>query len=636
MAFEDLKIFKLNRIKYNELWDDAVKWIKDCYNYTEEQFTLASPFYQLLTVILHLGRMIFYYIEDSITGLNIRTAYRPDQIKGLATLTGHRPCRATAARGAVKLTYKDNGNMNLNGQICYIPNKTQITSYINGCQYVLLFGADTAKMTMSAGNYLDCTIVQGKIKYQTVTGTGEPLQSFNFSEKNFAEIDEYFVNVYVNGTSWQTVTSIVDAGYNQPCVVIKTAQTTGIDIFFGNGDMGAIPPQGSVILVEYVVTDGVIGNLAQENAGKPEAWKIEGVGYLPNNTSFQLDECFSITATTDVIFGASSEDISLTQRLAPYASRAMVLANEVNYICFFKRMNLFSTVEIIKGYATRESNSNAIIQQNQAYSAYQKALDEWAASVDMEGESSYNSQELYKVVEKTLADYQAASVRADNTYYLDNTVYILLIPDINKRMSSTSNYFTCDESLFQMSKAEQDNVLDFIETSGQRIITVENRLISPKIVRFAINAQVKLWNNYSAESVYSDCLTRISNYLCSYVRKDILPVSDIIGILENVEGIDSVKVWFDADQENEKVYGPNNYGIDAYGDVILYRTYNDYYGNNVQVRDLLPLFRGGFTSPEGIEYSSQQSNNWTSAFNMNVVGTTTTSRLQIEKYTALT
>ena len=74
----DLKIFKLNRLKYEELWSDAITWVKKTYNTTAEQFTMASPFAQLLSVILHLGRMVFYYIEHAITGLNIKTAFRPD------------------------------------------------------------------------------------------------------------------------------------------------------------------------------------------------------------------------------------------------------------------------------------------------------------------------------------------------------------------------------------------------------------------------------------------------------------------------------------------------------------------------------------------------------------------------------
>ena len=96
----NIKIFSLNRIRYEELWEDALAYVKKTYQEASRKFNSSSPFAQLLSVVLHLGRMILYYIEDSITGLNIRTAWRPEQIRGLATLTGHNPGRSIAARCA--------------------------------------------------------------------------------------------------------------------------------------------------------------------------------------------------------------------------------------------------------------------------------------------------------------------------------------------------------------------------------------------------------------------------------------------------------------------------------------------------------------------------------------------------------
>ncbi|MBO6273854.1 hypothetical protein J6O48_13940 [bacterium] len=88
--------------------------------------------------------MILYYIEDSITGLNIKSAYRPDQIRGLARLSGHNAGRAISARGAIKLIYKDTGNMDLNNNVMFIPNKIKILSAYTGMTYTVLFGADSA------------------------------------------------------------------------------------------------------------------------------------------------------------------------------------------------------------------------------------------------------------------------------------------------------------------------------------------------------------------------------------------------------------------------------------------------------------------------------------------------------------
>jgi len=223
---------------------------------------------------------------------------------------------------------------------------------------------------------------------------------------------------------------------------------------------------------------------------------------------------------------------------------------------------------------------------------------------------------------------QIAARRVDDTDMPDNSVYLLLIPDIKKRISSSDNYFTCNESLFTLTEDEQYNILQMIEDSGQKIITMENRILEPKMPRFSINADVKLWEGYNKDSVYAACLKAISDYLLQQTRKDMIPLSDLTAILEGIDGIDSVRVWFDADVNNQEIYQKAGfYGIDDFGDVVLTRTYTGSNGNTRDVRDILPLFRGGFTSPDGVEYSDSQSNEWLSAFNMNVTSYTRRTRL---------
>ena len=191
------------------------------------------------------------------------------------------------------------------------------------------------------------------LKYQRVTSNGRQFQSFNISERNYREIEQYFINVYVNNEAWTIVDSILDMSYNQKAVMVRTGLTSGIDIFFGNGDFGKIPDDGSMILVEYVVSDGIGGNAQatyMNNADNP--WKFSGVGYMEDNSTVQLNGNFSIELVADLIFGASSEDIGLTQLIAPHTSRAFVLANETNYKYFLQRTGIFSSVEIIKGYSS--------------------------------------------------------------------------------------------------------------------------------------------------------------------------------------------------------------------------------------------------------------------------------------------
>ena len=222
----------------------------------------------------------------------------------------------------------------------------------------------------------------------------------------------------------------------------------------------------------------------------------------------------------------------------------------------------------------------------------------------------------------------SAQDKVEDTDMPDNTVYLMLIPDIKKRLTTSVNYFTCNESLFTLTSDEQYNILQLIENSGQKIITMENRILEPKLPRFAINADVKIWEGHNIQSIYSDCLDRLSQYLINNTRKDIIPVSDITSLFEAVEGVDSVRVWFDADVENSEIYQQEKfYGIDELGDVVLTRSYTNANGMTRRVRDILPLFRGGFTSPEGVEYSDTQSLDYLSAFNLNVISYTKNTRL---------
>ena len=76
--------------------------------------------------------------------------------------------------------------------------------------------------------------------------------------------------------------------------------------------------------------------------------------------------------------------------------------------------------------------------------------------------------------------------------------------------------------------------------------------------------------------------------------------------------------------------------MDEYGDIVLTRGFQDMNGNTKDVRDILPILRGGFTSPEGVVYSNIQSYESLSGFNMSLVEYTTNNKLTLENYKALT
>lgn len=596
----DFKIFNTNKITFAGMMDDVQTYLKNLYNMKDEEFTVSSPFMQIINVVLNLGRMILFYIENIITELNINTAYHERSVRGLATLTGHIPSTGIASRGALYMSY--NMSSKYLGKTIIIDNFSKIQNTGTGFTYVMVLPEKQMRIQVGTNDSkIEIPIIQGDIKYQQATGTGEALQSFNFANKGLNYVDNFFMNVYVNNQRWYNVSSLLDMSYGQKCCVIRPSLNGGVDVFFGTGVNGRIPEEGASIVFEYISCVGVEGNIYDNNGDG--YWTFSDTAYTSDGEYVDLNEIYTISTSTEILFGTNAENINLTRQLAPYMSRSFVLANATNYKYFLTKLNIFSVIDVFSGFGTAEDVKIDVEYAN-AKEKYSSVKESYIAQVNLTGKDSTQAEELYNEVKAAQNDMEVLKSKVDDAKLDDNVIYLYLVPDITKRISSSENYFTCSKDRFILSDDEKNGILNLIEDSGQKILTVENKILDPVFVNFAINIFIQMWSNYSLGTVKSSIISAVSDYLISNTRRDRIPVSDIIRTVESVNGVDSVSVYFDADKNNSTYYGTNNYGIDEYGDIILYRNITDKLGNTLKVNDLLPLFRGGFTSYNGVEYST--------------------------------
>ena len=614
-------LFNTSRIRMSELYQDALDFIKGTYGDLNQYFTMASPMGQLLQVILNYGRMILFYIEDSVTELNIKTASRPQSIKGLASLTGHNPSRAMAARGTLTLSY--NGQkLPTYANIISIPNYTQINNNQNGLTYTAVLSGEEAHLDLTVvANSLEVNIVQGKLEYQQATGTGDPLQSFNFQNKKGATIDNYFINIFVDGVKWTLMDSILDMTLDQQSVIVKTGQTGGIDVFFGNGYNGAVPRMGATILVEYLITDGDLGNINSMSADSTTIWKFITKGFALTGEEVDLNKYINISVKNEIMFGAQEEPLYLTRLLAPKTSRSFVLANQNNYIYFLRKLNMFTLIDAIPGFLTLE-DKYSLDKYNSAKTSYEKTSTEYRNLI-----ATYGVTSTLAVAKKTELDNAQQQLyyytqKLEDQKQDDNTVYLFLIPDVNKRIPSGQNYYNCSESAFSLSSTEKLAILDLIEQSGQRVLTVDNVILDLKYPKFVLNVSLILWEGTNYDNARQLIISKTSDYFLKNTRRDRIPVSDLIKIIEDIEGIDSVNVWFDADERNMNEVYKTHYGIDDYGDIILERYVKDAFGKDVPVKDVYPLIRGGFTNASGVYYENSLEKSKLSSLNLQVRGYT--------------
>lgn len=527
----ELNMFKLNRIRFGEMYEDAKTYLQDVYDQDDQVFSIASPFGQLLNVIIDLGQLMFYYIEDSITELNMSTATRESSIKGIARLTGHNPVRSIAASGSVKITYAQ--DVDMYGSTLIIPNGTRISCNENNMMYILDLPSEDIRIEMQPRSFIYANVKQGMLEKSIVyTGTGDPLQSFNVVSPSGREIDMEDVHVYVNSEEWKIYDSLYDMSKDTKGCLVKTSLTDGIDIFFGNGYYGKIPAYGDAVTLEFLTTAGSAGNITNYESC---TFKFEDTCYDLQGNEVDVRDALSVVAETPISFGTDSEPTYLTKLLAPRMSRSFVLANAEHYIYFLEKFNYFSYID---AFCTFDNTTE------------EDALD-------------------------------------------DNVVYMVLVPDINKRKDSSDNYFTVNKRAFSLTEEEMNKIYDVIEKSGMKMLNVVNKILQPTLRQYALNISIRMFSGYSEELIRSQIISKVSEYLLSNQRRDRLPKSDIIAIVEAIDGIDSVNVWFvSQDYENYVRYGsssgrPLSETFDDFGDIILQK-------------DEIALIRGGWEDRKGV------------------------------------
>lgn len=483
----EFKFLSTTRIKTNEMISDTRSYISRLYGRTGALFTAASPFSQILDVLSEISKLILYYIQDATVEQNILTAQQPESIYGLARLSGHDSFRGSAANGEIKLRLSANQFQatNIAGDSINIPNNTTIKSNTNGQQYVLRTNKESFKLEKNSSDYVYVPVIQGSLETQTVTGTGESLQSFNIKIKGNS--DHNHVKVFVNSEIWTKYDSLYDMKLNTKGYLIKTGISGGLDIYFGNGSFGEIPVSGSSIEIEYLINQGVNGNLT---GSKDLTFKFDTMGYDSLGNEFDLNEILESSFTVAPVMGSNPESTELTKLIAPLQSHSFVLATPNNYEHFLSRYGMFSYLD------------------------------------------AYNTTD-------------------DGYLDDDNVIYLFMLPDTKKKLSKNKDYFNLELDEFFFSSDEKNGILGLLENSGQQMVTTEVSIVEPVVQYFRMDVKVRYFEGYNKQTLYSEIRGKISDYLINITRRDRLPKSDIIALLEGVGGIDSVNIRFTSKTEEE-------------------------------------------------------------------------------------
>jgi len=533
-------IFQKNNILIRGLLNTTYNFLQKTYNQSRNVFTTASAWGQILFVLENLSQLILYFIEDSITELNIYEATRDYSVRSLARIAGYDPARAMAAQGEIAVSWNLK-SADVGGGAVIIQENTRIQCEQNGLAYTLMINGPRVKVALTRGTAFKFKTIQGAFSTTTFTGTGNALQSFNVPVKGGVFLDQFNVKVSINDNKWKQYSSLYDIPLEGEGYLVMSGINEGIDIYFGNSNFGKVPPPGSFIKVEYLQTSGSLGNL-RSTATSKITYKFLDQGTDLFGKAVNLNDYLQIVNTVDPSFGADEEPIAITRLAAPKTSRAFVFANAANYEIYLQKFNIFSQI--------------------QAFSTFD---DEY------------------------LDD--------------DNVVYLYLVPDVTIGLTSNEDYFSIPLSSFLLTSAQKLAILNLLEDSGSMIATTVVKIVEPRISRYVGNAIITVFEGFDPEIIKDKIQSMISTYFINLKRRDKIPRSDMIALIESIPGVDSVSFYF-VGQENEAYHAtidslPNtsvselntNIGFDEFGDIIIGRGelvvirggWNDRYGSFYEV-----------------------------------------------------
>ena len=403
-------------IRFSDIKGQIEDFLKGEYSKASILFSSASPYGQILGVIENLHQLSFLYLKNSINTHDISLPNSTNKriIRNAAITAGHIPGRAISASGTLKFSLKTNLELEKDvpgGKITF-SNRINIKNKTNSLDYSFNIGTEKVTHKITPNYIFFVPIIQGKWVTKTFTGQGTSMQSFSSNETGQKDIDNFNVEVLVNGELWSIKKHIYEMIPNESAVVVRTGYVGVIDIIFGNGGFGAMPPIGSTIDISYLKTDGSIGNIFRRTLND---WSFVDSIVDGNGMSIDTDKIFNIEIYNDITFGADGETLEFTKSILPISSNNFVLALPQQYAYQIKKLGVFSHVNAYEKSGTIfiavVPNINLFKNQNSDYFTIDKSaftLDTYEKSkVDNYLRTSGVIQltRKYKIVNPTLSYY---------------------------------------------------------------------------------------------------------------------------------------------------------------------------------------------------------------------------------------
>lgn len=342
---------KFVELSFNNIKLEIERYLREEHNKASVLYSPASPYGQILFVLQNLHQLSFLYLKNSINQFDLSepNSLNESIIRNAAIFAGHIPGRNISSTGNLRLTVKPGIDLEKElqgGKVTFL-NKSLLKNKTNSLDYSLNIGQDKVTYIVNNNTQIFIPIIQGKSRTTTFTGTGNPNQTFQVALTGRQDVENFNVEVLVNGSFWTIKKHLYELFPNEEACVVRTGFNGGIDIIFGNSGFGAIPPIGANISVTYLVSDGADGNIFRRTFND---WKFVDDAFDGFGAPIDAEKIFDVSIFNDINFGANRESLLFTKNVLPIVSNNFVLGLPQQYAYEIKKLGVFSHVNAYQDF----------------------------------------------------------------------------------------------------------------------------------------------------------------------------------------------------------------------------------------------------------------------------------------------
>jgi len=523
-----MAVVKFSSISFTGIKSEIESFLKKEHNKAGVLYSPASPYGQILSVIENLHQMSLLYLKNAINQFDLSNpnSLNPRVIKNAAIFAGHNPGRSISATGTLRLTLKSNTDIekDIPGSRITISNKTLMRNKTNSLDYSINLGVETVTHRITPNYQFFLPIIQGKWTPKTFTGTGEQLQTISLSELGQKDVENFNVEVIVNGDLWVVKKHIWEMLPEEQACVVRTGFNGGIDVIFGNDGFGAAPEIGSVIEINYLVSDGSNGNIFRRTR---DDFRIVGDIIDGNGETIDIEKFFNIDIFNDINFGADAENLLFTKNILPIASNNFVLGLPQQYAYEIKKLGVFSHVN-----AYEKSNTIFIVATPNVRLFKNQNADYFTIDVRAFELDRYEKSKIDKYL-KTSGNIQLTRrYRIDSpklSYYIMN-VFVIPYSDTTDDSVNAQILDKISEYFLDLKRIDRIPKLDLIRelSSIRDIHSVDIQFISKKNEDFHKENMIRIQNkldNY--DSSYNTDISVKS--LTGYDPSEVIGIDPTLG-----------------------------------------------------------------------------------------------------------